>query len=253
MIETARDPRSPVFRSGLESVRNSWRVSGPGPGFIERILAAAESDGAVLQRTRHKEVIRITLAEGDFVLKRYTEKRFFRYFFRPSLALRELRGYRVAAELKLPAAEVVACGDEREGVRLKRAFIVTGFVEGGRAGELFHADREFGNAAAIRDAFLRENIARLARLHQGGYLHGGAHPRNFLWSGDTPETLKLVWIDLATMRKQRFGVPLRDGEREIAFFLSEFKLPEPGREALFAFYRERRNQPAAAGEVCHEA
>ena len=84
-------------------------------------------------KTNFKEVQVLTVPSdrGKYriALKHYREKRFFRYFLRPSLAAREAAGFAVVESLGIPAANVLAYGEKRKFFNLVDAYFVTEFEE----------------------------------------------------------------------------------------------------------------------------
>ena len=205
------------------------------------------SDGT-FYKTRFKGVRLLTVPSsgGDYrvAFKTYREKRFIRYLFRPSLAAREARGFDVAASLGIPVVEVLALGEERCCLKLVSAYFVTRFAENTESLLYFkeHPDRR-GDLMRL----LKENIAMLAKMHAAGYIHGGAHPRNFLWRTTADGTIESVWIDLATVRK------MSPGNRkwwkyiltDLTDFTEVFQLTQAELDEVMAEYRKVNDLPVA--------
>ncbi len=224
------------------SVRNSyirsWHSSCEDfAPFLGKLFSGVLENCPDIYHTKHKEcrlVSReISGASYPVVVKRYFEKRFFRYLFRPSLAYREYCGFKLAADAGIPAARVVALGEVRSGVRLKEAFFITEYLEDYRNGHEFTLP---GCDEKLKDEFIRINLLLLAKLHAAGLVHGGFHPRNELFRINSDGAMEVVWIDLATVmligRSRRFS-PENDIER----FLSEFALPAEKKAGYCDIYR----------------
>lgn len=208
------------------SYLHSWEYAEADFAPALRMLEAGGRDlqGEVIYHTRHKECLRISGEklglDFDVVVKRYAEKRFWRYFLRPSLAYREYRGFRLAAEAGMPVARVLALGEKRCFTYLRESFFITRYEAGAHSGfELIG-----GGDPAVRDEFIRLNLSLLARLHRAGLIHGGFHSGNELYRIGADGAMSVVWIDLATV------APARECRRftmadDVERFLRDFSLP----------------------------
>ena len=149
------------------------------------------------------ELCQVPEEAGTFriALKRSGEQRFWRYFLRPSLALREYYGFREATRLGMPCVEVLACGENRNGFRLKESYFVTRFAEDTYQMQEYEFDYPRHEAHAEMLALLSELMTQIARLHAAGFRHGGAHGRNFLCRKQPDGKIEILWIDLATLRR----------------------------------------------------
>ena len=202
--------------------------------------------GERIWRTSLKEVYVYKLPEdlGGFrvAVKTCHEQRFWRYFLRPSLTCREAVGFEIVKRLGMPAVDVLLCGEDRNPFCLKRSFFASKFEEDtaqmldfapGRRSEAQHDDLM---------ALLRENVALLAKMHQAGYRHGGAHPRNFLWKRQPDGSPKLIWIDLATV-----GPCAPTDKKRIALDLSDlieyFELSDAELKELCVIYKGVHDLP----------
>lgn len=200
--------------------------------------------------TRLKDVklLSVPTARGDcrVAFKCYREKRLLRYFLRPSLAAREAAGFKIVESLHIPVAQVLAVGEKRRFFNLVEAYIVTRFEENTES-LLYFADHpeEWDMLLAL----LKENIARLGRLHAAGYTHGGAHPRNFLWRKNASGQLESLWIDLATVRQMISG---KKGWKylltDLADLVENFRLSQNELDDLIAEYRKYNDIPVAYRE-----
>ena len=205
-----------------------------------------------LWQTRHKVVVRYTVPAGllrgmenyQVVWKYYREKRFFRYLFRPSLALREWKGYKNIEKLGIPCAKVLAAAENRNGVKLIDSVFVTEMVKCSGDGDDFCPGGCFENDSALRQEFAEKNLRLLARLHRAGFVHGGFTPRNELYTF-APEAarapgqqLQVTWIDLATCRKVPFFKQKQLQKKDVECFLSMLKLPSGTEAGLRQFYLE---------------
>lgn len=205
-----------------------------------------ESRGEMLRRTGFKEVRLVTfppeLGKYRVALKFYRERRFFRYLFRPSLAAREAVGFAVAKRLGIPVAEVLAFGEKRRFLRLAEAYFITRFEEGTQAFDTLIGKPECHDMLM---ELLRRDIARLGVLHAAGYIHGGAHPRNFLWRKNANGELESIWIDLATVRKKSRFTRRKYMLTDLTHFVEMFKLTKDELDLLMAEYRKYHDLPAA--------
>ena len=228
------------FRGGV-SLFCSWQRCAD--SFKEQwgILKDSGLRGVVIWKTRFKDVCLLNIPDGAekemrIVVKNYRERRFFRYFFRPSLAAREAAGFQVVRSLGIPTAEVLAFGEKRFCGSLLSAFFVTKYEEGTESLLFLQEDQ---GARELLLELLKENIRYLAKLHAAGFAHGGAHPRNILWRKSEDGSLSSVWIDLATCRKAGRG------KRYWKYILTDlsdmtevFRLTQPELDMLMAAYRQ---------------
>ena len=179
------------FKKGWEYLNSTSASAGEKPiwdsGFTDVRLLEVPSETGTPFRIAYKS---------------YREKRFFRYFLRPSLAAREAKGFAVAASLDIPVVKVLAFGEKRFFLNLQSAFIITAFEENTQMMLSFIKNNEAREKLLF---LLKENIVRLAKLHAAGYVHCGAQPRNILWKDTAEGKTESVWIDLASLRKMPQG------------------------------------------------
>lgn len=209
--------------------------------------SSKNAPGETIWETAFKDVQLFTVPseKGEYriAFKSYREKRFFRYFLRPSLAAREARGFAVAASLDIPVVKVLAFGEERCFLNLKHAFFVTLFEENTRTLLFF---KEHPEEREKLLALLKENIIRLAKLHAAGFIHGGAHPRNFIWKESDEGKLDSIWLDLASVR------PVPGGKKKWKYLLTDlsdftevFKLTQEELDTLLGEYLKIHPIPVA--------
>lgn len=115
------------------------------------------------------------------------------FWLRSSKARCEFKNYSAFEKLGVPAAEAVACGEERNmfGI-LRRAFILTRTVPA--AVEL---DKFILSAPprALRQVVARQLAAITRRLHESGFFHSDLVWRNVLVSAVSPGSVKVFLID----------------------------------------------------------
>ena len=223
-----------------EDFDQQWR-------FLSNQQNPDNKQGETIWKTRFKDVQLIQLPEelGGYriALKTYAEKRFFRYLLRPSLACREAEGFRVIESLGIPVAQVLAFGEKRNISHLQEAYFITRFEEGT---ETLLCFQEHPEEQANLMQLLVENIRYLAQMHAAGYVHGGAHPRNFLWKKDANGVLQSIWIDLASVRRTPGGKRYwKYILTDLSDFAEGFKLGQENLDLLMAEYRKIHNIPTA--------
>ena len=161
----------------------------------------------------------------DYAYKTQQGKTFWRYIISPSLPLREFTHYQQLAAINLPIPEVLAVGDTRKFFVLKESFIITSYIENTFDGRTFMPGGKFCTGFEdLRKAFSAILMKQLAHLHNNGYFHKAAHPRNFLFRGDNPSNIEVFWIDVARMRKAtnlRFATTY-----DLKSFFHDMKLPK---------------------------
>jgi hypothetical protein len=225
---------------------SSWQcVSEDFVSQLELLNTTGEQGGEKIWQTRSKDVHLISLPseKGEFriALKSYREKRFFRYFMRPSLAAREARGFAVVQKLGFPSVKVLAFGEERSGVRLKSSFFITAFEEGTKT--FYDLSHDPGNRSVLLE-LLHETICRLAQLHAYGWSHGGAHPRNFIWKFNADGKAESIWLDLASLRKLSWYVnKWQYILTDLSDLTEAFDLTQEELDALIGAYRRVNDIP----------
>ncbi len=184
-------------------------------GQLEYLNRHPELRSRSNRMTEHagKEVWRVELPPeaggGVFAYKLCHGKKPWRYILNLSHPAREWRNYRAIYQLGVPAAEVVAYGEARNGWRLAESFIITRFLEGTRDGCDFMPGGRLRNDGARRRRFCELIAPELARLHRHGFFHKALHPRNILYRGDTPGEMQIYFIDVARCR-MRFRSRMRN-------------------------------------------
>ncbi len=231
------------------SYLHTWNWDSPSHGalceFVSKSIVNPDfwnDGGETIWKTRHKEVkvYKVDEALGGFriAIKNYHEKRFWRYFLRPSLALREAIGFNIAKGLGIPVAEVIAFGEMRRNLRLYQAYFVTRFEEDTKSLLDFAHGHYFEDQHAELLSLLHQNMFFLARLHNAGYRHGGAHPRNFLWRNNADNSAELIWIDLATIKKINFWNRIKSVCLDITDMLEVFRLTQEELDSLAETYNK---------------
>lgn len=218
--------------------------------YLNQNGLSADPGKQTIWQTRFKDVQLLSVPsgpEGSFriAFKSYREKRFFRYFFRPSLAYREAVGFEVINSLGIPAVGVMALGERRFCGHLIDAFFITRYEENTET-LLFFKDREDDRATLL--ALLKENIRYLAKLHAAGFIHGGAHPRNILWRKHGDGSLESIWLDLASLRKAGHGKKYwKYILTDLSDFTEVFKLTQEELDMIIAEYKSVHPLP-----VCYK-
>lgn len=216
--------------------------------FLNRKTDSGSGEhGETIWQTRFKEVqlLSVPSADGEYriALKNYHEKRFFRYFCRPSLTAREAEGFALVKSLGIPVAEVLAFGEKRCFFNLINAYFITAYEEGTETLLYFKKHPEQHEQLL---KLLTENIKYLAKLHAAGYIHGGAHPRNFLWKPQDAGEDRSIWIDLATVRKTPGGKKYwKYILTDLSDFTEVFHLTQAELDQLADEYRKINNIPIA--------
>jgi tRNA A-37 threonylcarbamoyl transferase component Bud32 len=106
------------------------------------------------------------------------------FWMRASKARREFENYATFERLGVPAAERIACGEERDWTgRLNRAFIITRALPASELDAFFRATPR----SVHRRQILAELAGMVRRLHSAGFFHHDLVARNVLVSQETPE------------------------------------------------------------------
>lgn len=196
-----------VKLSGMNFFK-SWSCCVPG---FENALARLRG-GKLVEDATHKHIYEASgkyvwrcQDDGfDFAYKTQDGKKPWRYMFRASLPVREVKHYAILAALGIPIPDVYAVGDTRKFFILKESFLVTGFLENTVDGRIFMRGGEYRDGREeLKREFCCRHLTLLAKLHDAGYYHKASHPRNFLFRGETPENMEVFWIDVARLRRAR--------------------------------------------------
>ena len=184
----------------------------------------------VLWHTRHKFVLKLTLADGREVVYKAPEriKGVHKYLFRPGPYGMEALNFSRLISMGLPMVKLVASGEERHCFVLKSGFVVTEFASGFSDGRDFLPGAVRENEKNLVDEFVGRNFAYLAKMHASGVIHRGFTPANLLYrlrsepDGEN-NLLDILWIDVASCKKLFAGIGLRRGiARDIALFFHYF-------------------------------
>lgn len=150
------------------------------------------------QRRQKVTVRRATLRDGaqniDAFFKLYHHRSGgWRFWLRKSKARVEFENYLTFQRLGVPAAEAIACGEERDAFgRLHRDFIVTRAVPDTQGLDgFFRANPQRG----VRESISRELAEIVRRLHRAGFFYYDLVWRNILVSGGKNGAPKVVLID----------------------------------------------------------
>lgn len=215
---------------------SSWRWLSPDFSqhwdFMERHSGLQSSD-ELLWRTSDKNVVRIDLPSGVSVAwKNHSSPRWWRYFYRPSMAWRERRGYQVLSDCRIPCPQIVTCGDIRTAGYLHRCYFATVFAQDYRMGWDMRYGDKHKLPHELRLEFCRQNLAYIARFHQQRFMHGGFRTRNILWKINEQQKLDLLWIDVATARPLT-GKKLQQGrQQDLRAFFKSMALPNDDEQKL---------------------
>jgi hypothetical protein len=130
-----------------------------------------------------------------------------RFWMRASKARREFENYATFARLAVPAAEAIACGEERDAVgRLRRAFILTRAVAGACSlNEFFKARPPWQERREV----LAELASGLRDLHAASFFYYDLVWRNILVSRGRAAKPHVFLIDCPRGGRAVFGVRRR--------------------------------------------
>jgi len=136
-----------------------------------------------------------------------------RFIGRASKARREFENYAVFHRLGIPAAQAIACGEQRDAIgRLRRAFILTRAIQGAVPLNEFVqktcGDRSRRETRATRTRLIELIAAMTRRMHDAGFFHYDLVWRNLLVTPATNGASGVWWIDCPRGRFDH-GSPLR--------------------------------------------
>ena len=192
--------RKSVRECSLFSVRRCWTRFVAAKRAATGLLAAVLEDpdramrqGVLLKDGGSCTVVRLALAGGDVVIKRYNLKGFWHALsrlFRPSRAWHSWHAALRLAFLDIPTPEPLALIEERWGPLRRRAWLVSDYCPGIRLSRHLAADAE--PAAAEAQAL----IGVFSRLGEARLSHGDLKASNLLWHDG-----QVVIIDLDAVRR----------------------------------------------------
>jgi Lipopolysaccharide kinase (Kdo/WaaP) family len=140
-----------------------------------------------------------------------------KFIGRASKARREFDNYEVFTRLGIPAAEAIACGEERDAIgRLRRAFILTRAIPNALNLKEFF-ERHCANRAQLASRKMRlQLLCQLAgmtqKIHAANFFHHDLVWRNILATETPPAEPQLWWIDCPRGQFDRWS-PLRHRRR----------------------------------------
>lgn len=181
-----------------------------GLGAFIRSVVCNEDDSAVggtqINNSNKKSVTLCTFRGNDgmempLAVKRNNDRRFFRYFLRPSQALKEARGFQLVKSLGIPCIDFVGCGDFRNFFALSQSYFVTLYERNTYQLSEYEPGHSLEGEHSEGLGVLKEVLGQMAMLHKAGYRHGGAHGRNFLCRKRPDLSIEVLWIDLVTLRR----------------------------------------------------
>lgn len=193
--------------------------------------ARLQQSGTEIWNDNKKSVRVCTYAYGSgdemrIAIKCNNDRRFMRYFFRPSQALKEYRGFQIVKSLGIPCVDVLGCGDFRFCGSLAQSYFVTRYEE--NTYQLLEytkgAARQHEHDEMMR--FLKITLNQMAKLHKAGYRHGGAHGRNFMCRKSADGKIELIWLDLTTVRPFSRCHRLRELLLDVSDLIEYFELSE---------------------------
>lgn len=228
---------------------HSWHWASPSHAALCEILSQNitnpifwDNDCKTFYKTRHKEVkiYQPDAAICDFrvAIKNYHEKRFWRYFMRPSLALREAIAIDIVRKLGIPAVEVISYGEIRKRLWLRQAYFVTRFEENTSSLQDFAYGHSLEQQREKLLSLLQKNMVFLARLHNAGYMHGGSFAKNFIWRTNADNSTELIWLDLATVKKTNWLNRGKSIRLDVTAMLDCFKLTQEELDSLADIYNK---------------
>ncbi len=231
-----------AFDASMPRQASSWRWIRS--DFAEDFAAlqagnALQENGSSekIWQTTQKFVLKVQAPSGRVIVyKSYRMvKEWLKSIYRLSPLAREALNYQQLLDMGLPMVQLLAAGDIRSCFILKGGFLATEYAQNTSDGRDFYRGAKHASDTALRDAFIRNVFADLAKMHDHGWIHRGSTPANFLYrlKGDTLET---VWIDVATCRQvSRFTQKHLIPEDFVNFFRFFDFTPEQrkGYEALY--------------------
>lgn len=204
------------------------------PGFesaMDFLLGNPDAVAAGTNIWEHgsNQVYRLTLPAEcgghDIVYKHTRGKRRWNRAFSASASVREATNLLALSRLGFPMVELLAVGEKRTPGWWSEAFLVTRFAAGYRDGRHLLPGFESGDDMELRDAFLREALSFLARLHRFRVFHKGYKVYNMLWR-PAGGGVELRFLDVASCRFLPWRLPVRYAVRDLGNFLEPFAFPE---------------------------
>lgn len=221
-----------------------WRYAAPGfEQGLAHLLSAPEiyRQGEKIWEHGSNEVFRLTLppscGEFDVVYKHTVGKRRWNHCVSASAAVREAVNMLAMSRLGFPMIELLAVGESRSWRYWTDAFLVTRFAEGYLDGRHVLPGFEYGEDAAVRDAFIASALAQLARMHALCIYHKGFKVYNILWKR-CEGGVDLRLLDVASCRMIPMAPYMRHMLRDLAHFLMPFKFPREDLKKWLAVYLE---------------
>ncbi len=234
--------KNPGFRKRKRFIR-SWNASLPAFSSVLAFLRSGkmkeDENHVLINYSNGKYVYHGKDAGFEYAYKTQNGKTFWRYIFQHSLPLRECYHYEILERLGIPVPQVLAVGDTRKFFVLKESFLITSFLKDTFDGRIFMEGGKYRNGHEnLCFAYCRKNLLYLAKLHDAGFFHKAAHPRNFLFRETGKEgEVEVFWIDVARLRKSYCRK--RAVVMDLHTFFRDMLLPEENVLQLLKIYMEK--------------
>lgn len=194
-----------------------WLAEDGESADAERWVALAEgidAGGAAVRRSRHAATFRRAVPGGEAYVKVYRRtgvRADLKDALRSSKARHVLGVTAALARAGFTAPRVLAAGEERRGLLVRRAWIATAPLAGEplaeRVARLRHRDRDGAvEALAEKRRLLAAVGAEVARLHRCGFVAGDLVPAN-VWVSGGPRDARIAFLDHDRTRAGRAPAP----------------------------------------------
>ncbi len=205
-------------------------------------------------QTTQKFVLKVRTPSGRLVVyKSYRMvKEWLKSIYHLSPLAREALNYQLLLDMGLPMARLLAAGDTRSCFILKGGFLVTEFAQDTSDGRDFYRGAKHASDTALRDAFIGEVFANLAKMHDHGWVHRGSTPANFLYRRKG-EALETVWIDVATCRQASRSAQKHLIPEDFVNFFRFFDFTPEQRKGYEALYLEHATHNLFSSQALCEA
>ena len=224
----------PGFEQVLAELRESLPERTGSAGLIK------VSSGKFVWHLQHRSTDR----NFDFAYKIQVCKTPWRYLFRFSKPVREVRKYLMLDSIGIPVPKVLAVGEVRRFFVLRESYMMTGFFENSSDGRLFMHGGKSRLDTERKLAYCRAHLELLARVHEHGICHGAFHPRNLLWR-DGARGMEVFWVDVARCRKVSPGRLARAAVVDLHTFFQDLQLRRSEVKPLLEHYLASFRQPVA--------
>jgi len=234
------------FRQEIQSsVLHSWEWSTESFQSAMRWIMTHPHDirrGIYLSDVPDREVWRLAIPERygkrEIVLKSYLTKQSMRQAFEVTEALTEATNYAVLETIGIPAAKLLACGEQRSFGCAVNSFIITEYIPNAFDGAELMPGGSLWEDQVLKLSFCRKALAMLARMHACQLYHRAFHPNKLVVGNGEDGDITVSLIDVGSLVFRSRGGNVNVARDLLTFFV-DMRLSAEDIRSLCSYYLSR--------------